>query len=187
MADRPVGTIDLSGHGRSDWRPSYSFDTWAEEVTVAAEYLFPERLALVGHSLGGALVCRAVATGLQAQTVILLEAIGSSPRKIQSAVPVIRPPQLFSSCEEAEAAVIPRKKSRPADLAAHVVYASVEPYQRQWRMRCDPRVGSVPVEDTSLAQLGTTPPTASPSEQHQCSSTTCSQKSAPTRTRTSTT
>ena len=43
MTERPVGTVDLSGHGRSDWRSSYSFDTWVEEVTAAAEYLFPER------------------------------------------------------------------------------------------------------------------------------------------------
>ena len=44
---------DLTGHGDSDWRPSYSLDVWSEEVAaVIAEHASPHPV-LVGHSMGG--------------------------------------------------------------------------------------------------------------------------------------
>ncbi|GAB07218.1 alpha/beta fold hydrolase [Gordonia amarae] len=53
-AGRRVVALDLSGHGDSDWRETYTFDTWARELhAVAVAARADHRLLVVGHSLGG--------------------------------------------------------------------------------------------------------------------------------------
>ncbi|MBD0861711.1 alpha/beta hydrolase [Gordonia sp. zg691] len=51
---RRVVALDLSGHGDSGWRTSYSLAAWADEIAaVAAAGRAQENAVLVGHSLGG--------------------------------------------------------------------------------------------------------------------------------------
>lgn len=45
--------LDLSGHGDSDHRKSYSLDTWAEEVLAVARQESDARPIVFGHSMGG--------------------------------------------------------------------------------------------------------------------------------------
>jgi pimeloyl-ACP methyl ester carboxylesterase len=57
-----VAALDLSGHGDSDWRESYSLDRWAEEVVaVAADAGIAGAPFIIGHSLGGTVAMRAAA------------------------------------------------------------------------------------------------------------------------------
>lgn len=52
--NRSVVAIDLSGHGDSGDRPSYSLDRWAEEILAVARHAGIEGApVLAGHSLGG--------------------------------------------------------------------------------------------------------------------------------------
>lgn len=52
--DFRVLAIDLSGHGDSDHRATYSLEQWAEEVVAVAEHGgVTGRPVVVGHSLGG--------------------------------------------------------------------------------------------------------------------------------------
>lgn len=52
--ERRVVALDLSGHGDSDWRDTYTLDTWADEVTAVAHAAHAgDHAVLVGHSLGG--------------------------------------------------------------------------------------------------------------------------------------
>lgn len=45
---------DLSGHGDSDARTTYSLDTWAREIiTAVTAFNSAERPVIVGHSMGG--------------------------------------------------------------------------------------------------------------------------------------
>ncbi|MCM6772384.1 alpha/beta hydrolase [Nocardia sp. CDC159] len=46
-------TLDLRGHGDSDWTQSYRIDTMAADVVAAADHLGLQRFGLVGMSLGG--------------------------------------------------------------------------------------------------------------------------------------
>ena len=64
--DRPALSLDLPGHGRSDWRSDgdYRPDNLAPDVIVALDQLAPAPITIVGHSLGGltaALVAGALA------------------------------------------------------------------------------------------------------------------------------
>jgi pimeloyl-ACP methyl ester carboxylesterase len=51
----PAVSVDLPGHGRSDWRDDgdYRPQTLAPDVLRAVDRLAPEPFVLVGHSLGG--------------------------------------------------------------------------------------------------------------------------------------
>ncbi len=53
-ANYHVVAVDLSGHGDSGRRPSYSVETWANEVIAVAQHAGMRELPiLVGHSMGG--------------------------------------------------------------------------------------------------------------------------------------
>ncbi len=63
-----VTTIDLRGHGASDWAQSYGLDEFADDVVQA----LPAGLdSVVGHSLGGAVLVRAVGRLQPRQAVYL--------------------------------------------------------------------------------------------------------------------
>lgn len=53
--DRRVVALDLTGHGSSDSRQAYDFETWADEVLAVArcEADGDELPVVVGHSMGG--------------------------------------------------------------------------------------------------------------------------------------
>lgn len=55
-----VVAIDLSGHGRSGWRTSYSRAAWANELIALARHLeLDDSDVVIGHSLGGAVALEA--------------------------------------------------------------------------------------------------------------------------------
>lgn len=66
--DHTVTTLDLRGHGASDRSASYRLDDFADDVVSA----FPTGLdAVVGHSLGGSVLVRAVERLRPARAVYL--------------------------------------------------------------------------------------------------------------------
>lgn len=83
--DRPALSLDLPGHGRSDWRSDgdYRPELLAPDVVTALEHLAPAPITLVGHSLGGltaALVAGALAQPSRiAQLIIIDITPGISP------------------------------------------------------------------------------------------------------------
>ncbi len=58
--DYRVAALSLSGMGASDWRETYSFETYAQELHgcawAAGLYDGPEAPVFIGHSFGGAVV-----------------------------------------------------------------------------------------------------------------------------------
>ena len=75
-ADRRVIAMDLSGHGDSGRRETYSFDTWAGEVlAVAADAGLSEPPVVIGHSMGGVVTLRAAALfGSQIEGAVIIDA-----------------------------------------------------------------------------------------------------------------
>jgi len=61
-SDKRVVAIDLSGHGDSGRRPSYSLDEWAREVLAVAEDAgIAAPPTVIGHSMGGLVTLRVAA------------------------------------------------------------------------------------------------------------------------------
>jgi pimeloyl-ACP methyl ester carboxylesterase len=57
---RQVVTLDLAGHGRSGrTRKDYTMEAFAEDVKAVADELKLDRIVLVGHSMGGAVILEA--------------------------------------------------------------------------------------------------------------------------------
>lgn len=140
--------IDLSGHGGSDWRDEYSFETWIRELVTAARLLFDGRCALVGHSLGGALVCAAAARGLvDAPVTVSLDGNPCGP-----VVPA-RPGQErrmggvrhVTTAAEAMATLVRHKTGWARGIADEVARRSVVHEPAGWRMQRDPAVFRVAV------------------------------------------
>jgi len=65
LADgRHVVAIDLSGHGDSDWRPSYSQAVWANELRAVVRYVMQANPIVIAHSMGGKVAYRAALKGM---------------------------------------------------------------------------------------------------------------------------
>jgi pimeloyl-ACP methyl ester carboxylesterase len=75
--ESPVVGLDLSGHGDSDHRRTYSIDAWAREVLALCELRSRGPVVLVGHSMGGHVVLRAaveaLASGRQQVGVVTID------------------------------------------------------------------------------------------------------------------
>ena len=57
---RQVVTLDLAGHGRSDrTRKDYTMEAFGQDVKAVADKLKLDRMVLVGHSMGGAVILEA--------------------------------------------------------------------------------------------------------------------------------
>ncbi|QIM16841.1 alpha/beta hydrolase [Leucobacter insecticola] len=83
--DVPALSIDLAGHGRSDWREDadYRPDHLADDIVQVLDRAVPQPVVLVGHSLGGltaALVAAAIPE-LVSRLVTVDITPGISPRR----------------------------------------------------------------------------------------------------------
>jgi pimeloyl-ACP methyl ester carboxylesterase len=73
--DRTVHALDLRGHGESDWPGTYSIDLMAEDLAGLLAQLAVQ-VDLIGHSLGGLVACRALASGASSVRRLVLEDVG---------------------------------------------------------------------------------------------------------------
>lgn len=89
LADHHVVAIDLTGHGRSDWRPKGSWDHWVDhldDVRVVLQRLGWTSFDLLGHSLGGTLASTYAALfPEQVCRLLLIEALGPLPGAVEQA------------------------------------------------------------------------------------------------------
>jgi pimeloyl-ACP methyl ester carboxylesterase len=73
--DRTVHALDLRGHGESAWPGTYSIDLMAEDLAGLLAQLAMQ-VDLIGHSLGGLVACRALASGASSVRRLVLEDVG---------------------------------------------------------------------------------------------------------------
>lgn len=73
--DRVVHAVDLRGHGQSHWPGVYSIDLMAEDLAAVLP-AFGAQMDLVGHSLGGLVACRCIASGTPGPRRLVLEDVG---------------------------------------------------------------------------------------------------------------
>jgi pimeloyl-ACP methyl ester carboxylesterase len=141
-----VVAVDLSGHGDSGRRDSYSLDTWAREVlAVVADAGTAASSVVIGHSMGGLVTLR-LAT-LAGSRIAGAVAIDSPVRDMAPEDRAARQRRAFGPLRvyPTRQAAVARFRPIPdqptlAYIAEHVAVTSIRPAEGGWTWKFDPRV-----------------------------------------------
>lgn len=157
---RRVVALDLSGHGDSGRRDTYSLDAWAGEVLAAAAAAgITAPPAVIGHSMGGFVALRlATLSGPEIEGVV---AIDSPVRDItpeeHAAIEqhAFGPLRVYPSREAILARWRPIPDQPALDyVARHVAQTSIRAAGGGWTWKFDPRVfGRPPLPPALLDRL----------------------------------
>jgi pimeloyl-ACP methyl ester carboxylesterase len=160
LADsRLVVAIDLSGHGDSDRRESYSLDRWAREVlAVAGDAGIATPPTVVGHSLGGLVTLRAAAlfgSGIEGAVVI-----DSPIREMSPEEHAAMEHRAFGGLRvyPSKEAILARFRPVPDQpvlgyIADHVAATSIREAEGGWTWKWDPAIFGRQVPPTLLTRL----------------------------------
>lgn len=140
---RRVVAMDLTGHGDSGWRPSYSLATWRAEVAAVAEQFGP-RPVLVGHSMGGH-VCAGAALDRPGRYggLVTCETFLRPPGQPPRPRPAL-PPRRGGRAHPTKEALVERFRPMPAQagtidyIARRVAELSAREEPDGWRWKLDP-------------------------------------------------
>jgi pimeloyl-ACP methyl ester carboxylesterase len=118
-ADHHVLSVDLRGHGESEWvsPPKYFYSDYAADLNAAVEALDLRHFVLVGHSMGGAISLLYAATypGRAKSLIVVDTTVNLSPERIAAMREVgARPGRAYATQEE----LIARYKLRPGNSLA---------------------------------------------------------------------
>ena len=143
--DRRVIAIDLSGHGDSGRRESYSFDGWAREILAVAADAGLDAPIVIGHSMGGVVTLRLAALfGSRIEGAVVIDSPVRNPAPEQHAAQdrrVFRELRLYPSREAAIARFRPVPDQPVLGyIADHVAATSVRQVDGGWTWKWDPRV-----------------------------------------------
>jgi len=156
---RRVAAIDLSGHGDSGRRSSYSLDGWAREVlAVAAAAGLTAPPTVIGHSMGGLVTLRVAALfGSRVEGAVVID---SPVRDIAPEEHAAQEQRLFRSLRvyPSREAILARFRPVPDQpvlgyIADHVAATSVRPVDGGWTWKWDPRVFGREVPQAPLTRL----------------------------------
>jgi pimeloyl-ACP methyl ester carboxylesterase len=152
VAEHRVLSIDLSGHGDSDRRETYSLETWADEVLAVAR---AESAVLdgsgppiiFGHSMGGFVALTAGRDhGDELAGVV---AIDSPVRELSPEVKEwlasgrdVPPNKIHPTREETEARfrTLPKDESSLEYVRRHIAAGSVRELEGGWSWKFDPHI-----------------------------------------------
>ena len=160
LADgRLTVAIDLSGHGDSARRESYSLDRWAREVLAVAEDAgIATPPTVVGHSLGGLVTLRAA--GLFGSRMEGAVVIDSPIREMSPEEHAAMEHRAFGGLRvyPSKDAILARFRPVPDQpvlgyIAAHVAATSIREVEGGWTWKWDPAIFSRQVPPTLLARL----------------------------------
>ncbi len=160
LADgRLVVAIDLSGHGDSARRESYSLDQWAREVlAVAGDAGIATPPAVVGHSLGGLVTLRAaVLFGSRIEGAVVID---SPIREMSPEEHAAREHRAFGGLRvyPSKEAILARFRPVPDQpvlgyIADHVAATSIREVDGGWTWKWDPAIFGRQVPPTLLTRL----------------------------------
>lgn len=158
-SDRRVVAIDLSGHGDSGRRPSYSLDGWAREVLAVAEDAgIAAPPTVIGHSMGGLVTLRAAALfGSRIEGAVVIDAPFREKAPEENAAQERRAfaeLRVYPSRE----AILARFRPVPDQpsigyIAGHVAAASIRQVDGGWTWKWDPAVFDRAMPPAPLARV----------------------------------
>lgn len=141
-----VIALDLSGHGDSGRRDSYSLDIWAREVlAVVTDAGTAASSVVIGHSMGGMVTLRLAS--LAGSRIAGAVAIDSPIRDMAPEDRAARQHRAFGPLRVYPTREAAMARFRPipdqpvlAYIAEHVAATSVRPAEGGWTWKFDPRV-----------------------------------------------
>jgi pimeloyl-ACP methyl ester carboxylesterase len=139
--------LDLSGHGDSGRRASYSHETWVTEtMAIIGRARFPGPPVLVGHSLGGLVTIQAASehSDLLAAAIIVDAPVRRPDPESEAAArgSAFRSPGTYPTLEEAltHFRLIPPQPVEHPFIVEHVARHSLKPTAGGWTWKFDPEV-----------------------------------------------
>ncbi|MES2562648.1 MAG: alpha/beta hydrolase [Pseudomonadota bacterium] len=147
-SDYQVLSIDLRGHGDSEWvrPPNYYYQDYAADLNAAAEALDLRDFVLIGHSMGGAvsLTYAAMYPGRSKSLTVIDSTVNLSAERINQMREVgSRPGRDFASKEE----LVSRYKLRPGhslatpEIVRYIASHSAREFEGgAWRYKFDREV-----------------------------------------------
>jgi pimeloyl-ACP methyl ester carboxylesterase len=144
--DRHVLAIDLSGHGDSDRRDSYSFDLWSREIlAVAKDAGITKPPVVIGHSMGGIVTLQLAALyGARIEGAVVIDSPVREPAPEERAA---RGDRVFGELRvyPTKEAILSRFRPVPDQpvlgyIADHVAETSIREGGGGWTWKWDPRV-----------------------------------------------
>lgn len=148
-SDHRVAALDLTGHGDSSHRPTYSVEQWTREVMAVADASdFAGPPVVVGHSMGGMVAI--VTAALAGQDRLAGAIVGDSPvtepdPEVASArLGVFRQAKVYPSLEEAlpHFRTVPTQQHYLDYVVDHVARHSLHATDAGWRWKFDPNLFS---------------------------------------------
>jgi pimeloyl-ACP methyl ester carboxylesterase len=156
---RRVVALDLSGHGDSGRRGSYSLDGWAREVlAVAADAGLTDPPMVIGHSMGGLVTLRAAALfGARIEGAVVIDSpIRDMAPEEHAAVEqrAFRSLRVYPSREAALARFRPVPDQPVLSyIADHVAATSIRQVDGGWTWKWDPPIFARKVPQEPLTRL----------------------------------
>jgi pimeloyl-ACP methyl ester carboxylesterase len=141
-----VAALDLSGHGDSGRRDSYSLDTWSREVlAVAADAGIAAPPTVIGHSMGGLVTLRLaslVGAGIAGAVAIDSPVRDFTPEDLAARQRRAFGPLRVYPTRQAAVARFHPVPDQPvlAYVAEHVAETSIRPVEGGWTWKFDPGI-----------------------------------------------
>jgi pimeloyl-ACP methyl ester carboxylesterase len=146
-------SLDLRGHGDSEWSPTgeYSIDALSEDLAAFADALRLSRLAVVGMSLGGAAALHYAALRPDSVAALAVIDIGPDPRPGSRVREFMALPSELDSVEDFVARAKAFNPRRDEDvLRVSLMHNLRRTESGKWAWKWDPRAG--PPDLTHLRQ-----------------------------------
>jgi pimeloyl-ACP methyl ester carboxylesterase len=150
---RRIVAMDLSGHGDSDRRDTYTVSLWADEIAGVLEELADDAV-LVAHSMGGRpAVLLASRTPSRVRELVLLDSV--MPTHPREAIPSQSANRTYASVDEAIARfrLDPPSGETRRDSLERIARASIRRSAKGWTWKFDPRVFALPDDELVNAAI----------------------------------
>ncbi len=145
--DHRVIALDLTGHGDSDRRPTYSLETWAAEALAVAKQESDERPAIFGHSMGGFVALTAAKVfGEQLKGVVAIDSpvrdMSAEAKAWIEAAHSVPGTKVYPSRD----VILGRFRTLPEDdstqeyIRAHIAAGSIKEVEGGWTWKFDPNI-----------------------------------------------
>jgi pimeloyl-ACP methyl ester carboxylesterase len=153
-----VIAFDLSGHGESDHRESYSLEGWAAEALAIARLASSSEPVLIGHSLGGVVALQAaMLAGAELGGIVIVDSpiVRFTPEEYAAGDrTAFGPPRVYPTRDAVVARFRPIPDQSSLDYVRdYIANASVREVQGGWGWKFDSRIFNHAPQLPGLAPL----------------------------------